>query len=215
MIILDNVTKRYKAKRGFNYVLDDVSLTFPHGTNVGVLGGNGAGKSTLLRLLGGAEYPTKGRVLRESTVSWPIGFSGGFQSSLTGIDNIRFISRIYEKNFKDISKFVYEFSELGVRLEMPINTYSSGMRAKLAFALSMAIDFDFYLIDELTAVGDARFQKKCRDEFAKRRERSTLIIVSHSTTTVKHYSDVVMILDKGKLTTYDDIDEGISIYQQM
>jgi len=215
MIILQNVIKRYRSKRGFLNVIDDVSTTFPRGVNVGVLGGNGAGKSTLLRLLGGAEYPTKGKVVRQGTVSWPIGFSGGFQRSLTGMDNIRFISRIYNKNVDKMAEYVYDFSKLGDRLEMPVGTYSSGMRAKLAFALSMAIDFDFYLIDELTAVGDASFKKKCQMEFAKRRERATVIIVSHSTNTVKAYCDMVMILNNGKLTPYDDIDEGIEIYESM
>lgn len=213
MISLVNVTKRYKGKRGYNYVIDDISLDFPRGVNVGIVGGNGAGKSTFLRLLGGAEEPTRGKVYRHGTVSWPLGFGGVFQGSLSGINNVRFIARIYNKDLRKVIKFVREFTELGERLEMPVSTFSSGMRAKFNFAISMAIDFDFYLIDELTAVGDSSFRNKCKMEFDKRRERSTIIIVSHQTGTIRQYCDIVMILKDGKLTPYADIEEGIKTYE--
>lgn len=215
MISMVNVTKRYRTRNGSLTVLDDVNMDFPFGVNIGVLGGNGAGKSTLLRLLGGAEEPTKGKIFRQGTISWPIGFQGGLQRSLTAFDNIRFISRIFDKDLAHVVKFVEDFTELGDRLATPVGTYSSGMRAKLAFAVSMAIDFDYYLIDELTAVGDARFRAKCAKEFERRRKKSTIIIVSHNISTVKQYSEIILILNKGRFEKYDDVEEGLARYQQL
>ncbi len=215
MIDVRNLTKRYKTKRGFKYVLNDVSFSLPMGQNVGFLGRNGAGKSTLLRIIGGAEDPTSGKVFRYGTVSWPIGFAGGFQGSLTGIDNIKFISRIFGRDYKDVFDFVDDFSELGEYLEMPVGTYSSGMRAKLAFGLSMAIDFNYYLIDELTAVGDSTFRDKSRKEFLKRRERSTLIVVSHSEKTIEEYCDVVKLVYDGNVYSFDSMEDGMKAYREL
>ena len=131
---------------------------------VGFLGRNGAGKSTLIRLIGGVEAPTSGEVVRTSSVSWPIAFGGAFQSSLSGMDNLRFIARIYNADVDYVSDYVRDFAELGEYIYEPIKKYSAGMRARLAFALSMAIEFDCFLIDEVIAVGDSRFQEKCKTE---------------------------------------------------
>jgi capsular polysaccharide transport system ATP-binding protein len=213
MIELRNLCKRYRTNRGVRVVLDQVNAVFPPGRNMGVLGRNGAGKSTLLRLLGGAELPTSGQVVRRATVSWPIGFSGGFHGSLSGRENLRFICRIYAADIRRVMAFVEEFSELGEYMDMPVRTYSSGMRAKLAFGLSMAIDFDYYLIDEATSVGDASFQSKSREEFERRKDRSTLIVVSHNPGTIREHCDRVAVLENGKLTLFDDIEEAIARYE--
>lgn len=215
MIEARNLTKRYKTKSKYNVVLDNVSFKIPMGRNIGFLGRNGAGKSTLLRILSGVELPTSGQVLREGTISWPIGFSGGFQSSMTGYDNIRFICRIYGVELGQVVDFVNDFSELGDYMDMPVISYSAGMRAKLAFGISMAIDFNYYLIDEVTAVGDASFKAKSEAEFNKRKEKSTLIVVSHNAATIKTMCDGVVVLDKGKLIEFDDIDEGLRYYTQL
>ena len=148
-------------------MLDQLSAVFEEGVSVGILGRNGAGKSTLLRILGGAEQPDSGRVIRKGRVSWPIGFSGGFNGSLTGEENARFVARIYDADIDRVIEFAKDFAEIGDYFQMPVRTYSSGMKARLAFGLSMAIDFDTYLVDEVTAVGDATFQERCREAFAE------------------------------------------------
>lgn len=215
MIKAENLVKRYKTTSGYKTVLEDVSFELPMGPNVGFLGLNGAGKSTLLRILGGAEKPTSGNILKEGTVSWPIGFAGGFQGSLSGFDNLRFICRIYNADRKAVVEFVQDFSDLGEYLYMPVSSYSSGMRAKLAFGISMAINFDYYLVDEVTAVGDATFRRKWQAEFERQSEHSTLVIVSHNKNTIKAYCEKIFILHGGKVTEFENVDEGIEFYDQL
>ncbi|MDE1231502.1 ABC transporter ATP-binding protein [Vibrio aestuarianus] len=187
-------------------------MNFPKGRNIGLLGVNGAGKSTLLRMIAGSEAPTTGVIKRNVKMSWPLGFSGGFNGSMTGAENLRFVSRIYGADIKQVTEFVKEFSELGDYLDMPIRSYSSGMKARLAFGLSMAIDFDCYLVDEITGVGDRRFQEKCRDAFKARSEKSSLIMVSHSMPTLKEHCDMGLVLSGGELTFYEDINDAIDNY---
>src|SRR5690606_10305876 len=162
MIELRNVTKSYTTLHGPNVVLDDISIALPPRENIGILGRNGAGKSTLLRIIGGAEMPDEGEIIRHGKVSWPIGFAGGFNSSLTGEENCRFIARIYSQDVDRVVDEAREFAEIGDYFYMPIRTYSSGMRARLAFGVSMTMDFDCYLVDEVTAVGDRNFKDKCK-----------------------------------------------------
>lgn len=213
MIELVDVTKGYMTPSGMHVVLDNLSATFPSEQSVGILGRNGAGKSTLLRVLGGAELPDRGEIVRKGRVSWPIGFAGGFNGSLTGRENCRFVGRLYDANLDDICNFAQEFADIGDYFHMPVRTYSSGMRARLAFGLSMAIDFDTYLVDEVTAVGDAKFQKKCREAFAERQERSSVIIVSHQMSTIKQYCTRCAVLNRGRLEFYDDLDEAAALYE--
>jgi capsular polysaccharide transport system ATP-binding protein len=212
MIELRNICKSYRTKKGVKVVLNQVNAVFRRGQNIGILGRNGAGKSTLLRLIGGAELPTSGQILRGASISWPIGFSGGFHGSLTGRENLRFIARIYNADIDKVTSFVEGFSELGEYLDMPVSTYSSGMKSKLAFGLSMAIDFDFYLIDEVTAVGDESFRAKSKAEFTRRRDHSTLIVVSHNVATIREYCSIAAVLDSGKLVMYDQIKPAIEHY---
>jgi capsular polysaccharide transport system ATP-binding protein len=213
MIELQHVTKAYPTRSGVNVVLDNVSFTFPAKTNVGVLGKNGAGKSTLLRLLSHAEYPDAGHVIHHAQVSWPIGFGGGFNGSLTGEENARLVARLYGLDVDDVVGFTMDFAELGEYFEMPVKTYSSGMRARLAFGLSMAVQFDVYLVDEVTAVGDRRFQKKCRAAFEARRDRSSVIIVSHSLKTIRDYCEHCAVLKNGKLYYFDSIRAAQRLYE--
>ena len=215
MIKLENISKAYKLKNGRNHVLKDLSYIFKPGLNVGILGRNGAGKSTLLRIIGGTELPDSGRVIRESNISWPIGLAHGFHGALTGRENLRFISRIYGANIKKVTAFVEEFTALGSYLDMPLSTYSSGMGAKLAFGLSMAIDFDFYLVDEVTAVGDVSFRERCQKAFEERKATSTLIVVSHSLNTIKSHCDIALVLDNGQLHPYTSIDEAAVHYDRI
>ena len=215
MISLHNVCKTYKTRKGFRAVLSNVSYTFPPGVSTGILGRNGAGKSTMLRILGGSEMPDKGKVTREGKISWPLGFSGGFNSTLTGRENMRFTCRLYGENYKRVCEFVEEFSELGEYMDMPIHTYSSGMKAKLAFGLSMAFDFDYYLIDEVTAVGDAVFKRKSREYFDRRRESATLIVVSHSMGTIKALCDKMLVLYNGKLMEFPSNEEAEQFYVEV
>lgn len=213
MIELRDIIKAYRTTTGEHVVLDKLNVVFPTGVSVGILGVNGAGKSTLLRILGGAEQPDAGKVIRSGRVSWPIGFSGGFNGSLSGEENCRFVARIYGAEVDEVVEFARGFAEIGSYFQMPVRTYSSGMRARLAFGLSMAIDFDTYLVDEVTAVGDSSFQAKCRRAFAERRERSSVIMVSHQITTIQEYADRYALLRRGKLELFDDLSEVERLYK--
>jgi capsular polysaccharide transport system ATP-binding protein len=213
MIELEQVTKAYATKRGMNVVLDAVDMVFPARTNVGILGRNGAGKSTLLRIIAGAEQPDDGFVHRRGQISWPIGFGGGFNGSLSGEENCRLVARLYGVDVDDVVGFTMEFAELGAYFQEPVKNYSSGMKARLAFGLSMAIEFDVYLVDEVTAVGDWSFQDKCKRAFAARRDRSSVIIVSHSLATVKAYCDHCAVLKHGKLYYFESVDAAQRTYE--
>lgn len=213
MIYIENVTKQYGTRQGLVTVLDDVNLTISPGEKVGILGRNGAGKSTIIRLISGAERPTSGHIRREMSVSWPLAFGGAFQGTLTGLDNLRFICRVYGTSAEDKIAFVQDFSELGRYLREPVKSYSAGMRARLAFAISMVVEFDCFLIDEIVAVGDSRFHEKCRIElFEKRRDRA-MIIVSHDAEYVRKHCDHAAVLVKGKLTAFEHVDDAFNFYK--
>jgi capsular polysaccharide transport system ATP-binding protein len=212
MIICQDLYKSYRMGHGRKHVLNGVSLTVTRGERIGFLGRNGVGKTTLIKLIGGVELPTSGRILRQMSVSWPLGFAGGFQGSLTGFDNARFVARIYGHEYKAIRDFVEEFTELGPQLRMPVKTYSAGMRARLAFALSLAIEFECYLIDEVIMVGDQNFQRKCHHElFEKRRDRA-LILASHSADVVREYCERALVLSGGQAIEYENVEEGLKRY---
>lgn len=212
MIDLEGVTKSYRTRSGWNRVLDDITLSFPEGRNIGILGLNGAGKSTLLRVISGAEPPDRGRIRRNGTLSWPIAFTGGFPGTLTGRESARFVGRLYGAPPGAIEAFAEDFSELGSYFDMQVRTYSSGMRARLGFAVSMAVEFDCYLVDEATEAGDWRFRAKCMRAFRERGARSTVIMVSHNEETIRRNCDVGAVLKDGGLTLYDDIREAIAVY---
>ena len=212
MIELQNVCKRYRVKNGWHTVLDDVNLKIEEGKSIGILGVNGAGKSTMIRIIGGAERPDSGRVVRTSRVSWPIGFAGCFHGSLTGRENLRFVARVYGADIRKVTEYVEDFAELGDYMDMPVKTYSSGMRSKLAFGLSMSIGFDFYLIDEAWSVGDASFRAKAEKLFAERKAHATLVVVSHSVATIRKNCDSAAVLNNGILTVYDKLTDALRVY---
>jgi capsular polysaccharide transport system ATP-binding protein len=214
MIRLTNVNKVYPTRSGPVRILNDVNLTVDRGERVGILGRNGAGKSTLIRLVSGAEFPTSGRVERYMSVSWPLAFGGAFQGSLTGLDNLRFICRIYGIDPHDKVSFVQEFSELGIYLREPVRSYSSGMRARLAFAISMVIEFDCFLIDEIIAVGDARFHEKCNRELFDERGDRAMIIVSHDGAYIRDHCTRATVLSAGQLHHFPNIDDAFAFYQE-
>ena len=213
MIRLHDIHKSYDTHIGKHDVLRGVDCAFERGETVGILGRNGAGKTTLLRLIAGVEHPNRGRVERQMSVSWPLGFGGAVHYSITGADNARFIARVYGKPVTATLDFVEDFAELGEYYRMPVRTYSSGMMMRLGFALSLAIDFDCYLVDEVIAVGDTRFGERCRVALAERRERSTVLLVSHQAATVRAFCTSGAVLEDGRLTRYDDLDEAIAAYQ--
>ncbi|MDR7155681.1 capsular polysaccharide transport system ATP-binding protein [Sphingobium xenophagum] len=213
MIQLQNVGKAYETRRGHRWVFRNVDLSIKRGEKIGILGRNGAGKSTLIRMISGIELPTQGRIVTDMSISWPLAFSGAFQQSLTGADNVRFISRVYGKDPVEMIGLVDEFAELGRYMDEPIKSYSSGMRARLGFGISLAVDFDCFLIDEIVAVGDARFQQKCRDEmFIKRKDRA-MVIVSHNDNYIREHCDSAGVLAQGTLTGFADMDEAYAFYK--
>jgi capsular polysaccharide transport system ATP-binding protein len=212
-IALHDVSKHYQTRHGARRVLDHVSFRLERGAHLGILGRNGAGKSTLIRLLSGAEYPSRGRIERRMSVSWPLAFTGAFQAHLTGIDNLKFVCRVYGVDWKPLLPFVEEFTELGIYLREPVVNYSVGMSMRLAFALSMAIEFDCFLIDEGMAVGDSRFGDRCHVElFQKRRERS-FILVSHDPHIIRSYCERVAVLHMGRLYEFESIDAAYDFYE--
>lgn len=215
MIELRNVRKTYRTRNGRRVVLRDASIRFCKGRSVGILGLNGSGKSTLVRLLAGVELPDSGAIIRNARVSFPLGFSGTFDPFLTGRENALFLARLYRLEWKPYVAFIKEFAELGRFFDEPVKIYSSGMRARLAFATSIAANFDVYLVDEVTAVGDARFRERCAEIFTQRRRQSDVIMVSHSIGTIKRYCDAGAVLFNGHLQPYEDIDEAIYVYKSL
>lgn len=212
MIHIEHVSKRYTTRHGNVTVLDDVNLTIRPGEKIGILGRNGAGKSTIIRLISGAERPSEGVIRREMSVSWPLAFGGAFQGTLTGLDNLRFICRVYGTSTEDKIAYVQEFSELGRYLREPVKTYSAGMRARLAFAISMVVEFDCFLIDEIVAVGDSRFHEKCRVELFEKRKDRAMIIVSHDPGYVREHCERAAVLINGKLTAFENVDDAFAFY---
>lgn len=208
MIRAENVFKIYPTRAGDRTVLHDVSFTLARGEKLGVLGRNGAGKSTLVRLVSGAEQPTAGKVTRTMSVSWPLAFGGAFQGTLSGLDNVKFISRIYKQDYNRNLAFVADFTELGLYLKEPVKSYSQGMRARLAFAISMIIEFDCYLIDEISAVGDVRFHERCEVELFQKRHDRAMLIISHDTNYVRNHCNRFSVLHEGKMQFFDNFDDA-------
>ncbi|WP_306812033.1 alpha/beta hydrolase-fold protein [Sphingobium sp. CFD-1] len=212
MIEFHNVHKEYHTRRGINHVLRGADISILAGEKVGILGRNGAGKSTTIRLLSGSELPTSGIIKRSMSVSWPLAFGGAFQGALTGRDNAKCISRIYGRKIEDTIGFVQDFAELGVYFDEPVRNYSSGMAARLAFAISMSIEFDCFLIDEIVHVGDHRFHEKCQIELFEKRADRSLVIVSHSEDFVRQHCDRAYVLKDGKLLSFKHIDDAIDFH---
>jgi capsular polysaccharide transport system ATP-binding protein len=215
MLTVTRLSKHYDTPQGRRVLFEDLSFDLPASGRLGILGRNGQGKSTLIKILGGVLTPTKGHVAWGETPSWPLGFSGGFQGSLTGLDNIRFISRIYDRPTEEIVVRTEAFAELGDALTMPVKHYSSGMRARLAFGLSLAIEFSCYLIDEVIAVGDASFQEKCQHELFERRAHRAFIIASHDLAFIRATCERAIIIEDGRAKLFDDIDLAIEIYMSL
>lgn len=215
MITLENVTKFYRASGFRRYILRDQSAHFAAGTSYGLLGVNGAGKSTTMRLLAGSELPNQGHVRRSVRVSWPLGFANGFNPLLTGKENLKFVARAYGEDPRRVLRFVTEFAEIGSYVDEPVKTYSSGMLSRFAFGLSMAIEFDCYLVDEITAVGDASFQTRCQVVFKERKARADVIMISHDMNTVMAYCDKALVLIDGALIHFDNVEDGIATYMRL
>ena len=214
MLTLHRVCKSYGTRGGRHHVLRDIDLTIERGEKVGILGRNGAGKSTLIRVLSGAELPTSGEVRRGMSVSWPLAFTGATQGSLTGLDNMRFICRVYGVDPASVLPFVRSFSELGKFLYEPMKNYSSGMQARFGFALSMAIEFDCFLIDEIISVGDARFHARCREElFVKRHDRA-LLLVSHHAENIRAHCERAYVLHAGRLHAFQNMDAAFEFHHE-
>lgn len=215
MIEAIDLVKEYPTYNGTQRVLDRINFAVGPGEKVALLGRNGAGKSTLIKLIGGVEEPTAGVVRRTMSLSWPLGFEGGFHPFLTGYDNVKFIARIYNHPLEDILSFTEDFAELGKSMHMPLETYSTGMRARLAFGLSLAIDFDCYLIDEVILAGDQRFHRKCRDALFGDRGRHAMIIASHAMDIVRDYCSRALVLKAGRGKLFTDIETAIDVYSAM
>ncbi|AJJ19575.1 ABC transporter ATP-binding protein [Yersinia intermedia] len=217
MIRIENLTKSYRTPAGRHYVFKNLHVEFPANKSVALIGRNGSGKSTLLRVIGGIDRPDSGKVITDKTISWPVGLAGGFQGSLTGRENVKFVARLYatDRELREKVAFVEEFAELGKYFDMPIKTYSSGMKSRLGFGLSMAFKFDYYLVDEVTAVGDARFKQKCAQLFKSRHQESSFLMVSHSLGSLKEFCDAALFIGRDNQVKYfESVDEAIAVYKK-
>ncbi|WP_426347033.1 ABC transporter ATP-binding protein [Cronobacter universalis] len=215
MIVIENLTKSYRTPAGRHYVFKDLNLTLPSGKSVALIGRNGAGKSTLLRMIGGTDNPDSGRIVSSATISWPVGLAGGFQGSLTGRENVKFVARLYapKEDVRQKVAFVETFAELGKYFDMPVKAYSSGMKARLGFGLSMAFKFDYYLVDEVTAVGDASFRKKCETLFEERHREACFLMVSHNLNSLKQYCEAAVFIGRNsQVIFFDNVDQAIDVY---
>jgi capsular polysaccharide transport system ATP-binding protein len=216
MIRLEKLTKTYRTNAGIHTVFRDLDLEIPSGCGVAFLGRNGAGKSTLVNIIGGAETVDSGRMITDASISWPVGLAGGFQPSLTAKENVKFVARLYgEKDeIRRVVDYVRDFAEIDEYFDMPMRTFSSGMRSRVSFGLSMAFDFDYYLIDEVTAVGDPQFKKKCEDALMeKRKKKSGFIVVSHQMDIIRKFCDMAIVLGAGGVQTFENVEDAIKVYQ--
>ena len=215
MVRFENLSKSFWIKGREKVVIDDLNLTLPTGTSLGLLGRNGAGKSTLLDIIAGVQAADRGRVVTDGTMSWPVGFGGSFHLQMTGRQNVRFVARIYGVDTEGLLDFVLDFSELGRMIDSPVKTYSQGMRARLGFGLSMGIQFDTYLVDEVTAVGDASFNAKSQAVFLDRVKGASAIMVSHQMGKLRNFCDAGLVLNNGKLEYFDDLDDAIKRHEEL
>lgn len=214
MIHLQNLCKTYTLNGRHKVVADDITATFPSGVSIALLGRNGAGKSSLLRMISGAMLPSSGKILSTGAISWPVGFAGSFNSELTGEQNCRFVARVYGVDTDELLHFVEDFAELGDHFHLPIRTYSSGMRSRLAFGLSMAVPFDTYLVDEVSAVGDAAFKAKSNRVFKERLAQAGAIVVAHSMGTLRELCQAGAVLEQGRLSLYADVADAIAAHME-
>jgi capsular polysaccharide transport system ATP-binding protein len=215
LLTVSGLSKQYASPGGTRVLFSDLSFSLPRSGRLAVLGRNGQGKSTLIKILGGVLSPTSGQVDWRMSPSWPLGFGGGFQGSLTGLDNIRFVSRIYDCPYEEVVERTEGFAELGDALVMPVKLYSSGMRARLAFGLSLAIDFDCYLIDEIIAVGDAGFRERCQTELFERRAHRAFVIASHDVALLRATCEQAILIEDGQAKLFDDVDLAAEIYESL
>jgi len=213
MIEFRNVSKSFRTPNGRKVVADNLNLTIPSGVSVGLLGRNGAGKSTLMEMIGGRMRADAGDIITTGTVSWPVGFAGSFHGDMTGAQNVRFIARVYGVDTDALAEFVEDFAELGDHFQLPVRTYSAGMKSRLAFGMSIGIPFDTYLVDEVTSVGDAAFKLKGRMFFTDRMQKSGAIVVSHSTEQLRLFCTAGVVLEDGRGTYFDDVSDAIAHYQ--
>ena len=214
MIQLINLSKTFVMRGRSKIIADNINVTFPTGSSVALLGRNGAGKSSLLNMIAGTMDPDTGQVISTGTLSWPVGFAGSFNKDLTGAQNVRFIARVYGVDTDLLVDFVRDFAELGKHFQLPFGTYSSGMRSRLAFGLSMGIRFDTYLVDEVTSVGDASFKTKARILFEARMAQSGAVVVTHSMRMVRRLCQSAAVLENGRLSYFDDLEEAIDLHQR-
>lgn len=217
MIEARNIWKSYFTTRGKVTVFRDLSFSVPPDKNIAFIGRNGAGKSTMLRLIAGLDMPDRGKIITSGSISWPVGLSGGFQGALSARDNVKFVARVYGaegERMKDIVQYVEDFAEIGDYFDQPVNTYSSGMKSRVGFGLSLAFDFDYYLIDEAMATGDAHFRQKAKRAFRRRINKSKIILVTHSMGQVRSMCDFVLLLKDGQVIPFEDVDEGIKMYER-
>jgi len=213
MIEFRNVSKHYLTPTSRKVIVDGLNLSLPFGAKVGLLGRNGAGKTTLMAMVAGSAQPVSGEIRRQGAISWPLGFGGSFHSELTGAQNVRFVARIYGMDTDALVAYVADFAEIGEFMDMPVRSYSSGMKARLGFGMAMGIAFDWYIVDEITAVGDSRFKRKSLAVFNSRLKDAGLLMSSHSTNTIRSYCNAGLVLENGRVRYFPDVEDAIAEHE--
>lgn len=214
MIHLIGIEKFFRSDVGIRRILRETNISIPSNKRVGVLGRNGAGKTTLLNLIAGVDRPNRGVIVRNCNLSWPLGFAGGFHPDLTGRENISFVARLYKADYREVLAYAEDFAEIGAYIDVPLRHYSQGMKARLAFGVSLAISFECYLIDEIVGVGDHFFRKKAKTVFVEQSKGAGMLLVTHSEQRVREYCQHALVLHEGLLLPFDDVNEGIDFYQR-
>ena len=215
MIRFENLCKSFRIGQGRKIIVDNLTLTLPSGKSLALLGRNGAGKSTLLQMVAGTLSPDSGRIVSDGRISWPVGLGGSLHRELTGAQNVRFLARVYGVDTEELAEFVEDFCELGPHFHAPVRSYSSGMRSRLAFGASMGIPFDTYLVDEVTAVGDAKFRRKSRAIFRERMQTAAGLFVTHDLGTLRDYCEAGLLLEGGRLYYFSDLEEAVAVHKAL
>jgi capsular polysaccharide transport system ATP-binding protein len=215
MITFEDISKGFWVKGDYRPVIRNLNLHLPSGKSLALLGRNGAGKSTLLSIIAGTMRPDTGRIISDGSISFTVGFAGSFHGDMTGAQNTRFVARVYGVDTDELTAFVEDFAEIGEHFNMPVRTYSAGMRSRLAFGISMGIKFDTYLIDEATATGDARFRRKSSEVFRTRMSQSSAIMVSHSMADIRNFCDAGLVLHDGGIEVFDNVEDAIKRHEAL
>jgi capsular polysaccharide transport system ATP-binding protein len=213
MITFEQVSKSFWTGTRRKVILDQASFRVDLGKSMGILAGNGAGKTTIINMMAGLEKPDEGRIITTSRISFPLGFMGGLVTRHTATENVRYIARLYGLDPDYVESFCRWLCGLAEYFDMPVGTYSAGMRSRLSFALLLAIEFDIYLIDEgMPGTADAEFNRKAGSLLHDRLQKATVVVVSHDPRILERFCSSAAVLRDGRLYMFETLQEAKRLY---